>query len=415
MARITLPESGIETLFGSYDENLKHLESQFGVRLRTQGHDVIVDGAPSDVGKVERLFSQLGALFQEGYRVSNGDVKTAAQLIASDPNIDLREYFLKSTQTQSGKRRVVPKTVNQRRYLDAIEQNDIVFGIGPAGTGKTYLAMAQAVSFLLSKRVNRIILARPAVEAGEKLGFLPGDLQEKVNPYLRPLYDALYDMVEVERAERLIERGTIEIAPIAFMRGRTLNDAFVILDEAQNTTSEQMKMFLTRLGFGSKAVVTGRHHADRPADGAHLWTGRSDESRVEHRRDLIHPFRRSRRRTPQTGAADRQGLRGVYRQGRAGLSLQVSVVQGGTTHPSARGLGRWLARIAPRSARGIVTIAILPDRQVKALNRKYRRKNSGTDVLSFPGTGEYLGRYRHFARNCPKTGQNARTFACDRV
>jgi phosphate starvation-inducible PhoH-like protein len=257
VARITLPESGIETLFGSYDENLKHLESQFNVRLRTQGHDVIVDGPPAEVGKVERLFSQLGALFQEGYRVSNGDVKTAAQLIASDPNIDLREYFLKSTQTQSGKKRIVPKTVNQRRYLDAIEQNDIVFGIGPAGTGKTYLAMAQAVSFLLAKRVNRIILARPAVEAGEKLGFLPGDLQEKVNPYLRPLYDALYDMIEVERAERLIERGTIEIAPIAFMRGRTLNDAFVILDEAQNTTSEQMKMFLTRLGFGSKAVVTG--------------------------------------------------------------------------------------------------------------------------------------------------------------
>ncbi len=183
--------------------------------------------------------------------------KTAAQLIADDPDIDLREYFLKSTQTQSGKRRVDPKSINQRRYLDAIEQNDIVFGIGPAGTGKTYLAMAQAVSFLLAKRVNRIILARPAVEAGEKLGFLPGDLQEKVNPYLRPLYDALYDMVDVERAERLIERGTIEIAPIAFMRGRTLNDAFVILDEAQNTTTEQMKMFLTRLGFGSKAVVTG--------------------------------------------------------------------------------------------------------------------------------------------------------------
>ena len=151
----------------------------------------------------------------------------------------------------------MPKSVNQRRYLDAIEQHDIVFGIGPAGTGKTYLAMAQAVAFLLAKRVSRIILARPAVEAGEKLGFLPGDLQEKVNPYLRPLYDALYDMIEIERAERLLERGTIEVAPIAFMRGRTLNDAFVILDEAQNTTSEQMKMFLTRLGFGSKAVITG--------------------------------------------------------------------------------------------------------------------------------------------------------------
>ena len=257
MARITLPEAGLETLFGTFDENLKYVESLLGVRVKTQGHELIVDGAAGDVTKVERLFTQLNALAQEGYRVSNGDVKTAAQLVASDPGVDLRDYFLKSSLTQSGKRRVVPKTVKQRVYLDAIDQHDIVFGIGPAGTGKTYLAMAQAVSFLLSKKVTRIILARPAVEAGEKLGFLPGDLQEKVNPYLRPLYDALYDMVDVERAERLIERGTIEIAPIAFMRGRTLNEAFVILDEAQNTTSEQMKMFLTRLGFGSKAVVTG--------------------------------------------------------------------------------------------------------------------------------------------------------------
>jgi phosphate starvation-inducible PhoH-like protein len=257
MTRITLPETGIETLLGSYDENLKYLESLLNVKLRTQGHDLIVEGVPAGVTKVERLFSQLAVITQEGYRISNGDVKTAAQLLADDPTIDLRDYFLKSTLTQSGRKRIAPKTVNQRRYLEAIDQNDIVFGIGPAGTGKTYLAMAQAVSFLLAKKVNRIILARPAVEAGEKLGFLPGDLAEKVNPYLRPLYDALYDMIEVERAERLIERGTIEIAPIAFMRGRTLNDAFVILDEAQNTTSEQMKMFLTRLGFGSKAVVTG--------------------------------------------------------------------------------------------------------------------------------------------------------------
>jgi len=257
VTRITLPEQGIETFFGSRDENLKYLESLLGVRLRTQGHELLVEGAPAEVSKVERLISQLGSLFQEGYQLGNGDVKTAAQLVARDPTIDLREYFVKGTQAQSGKRRVAPKSINQRKYLDAIEQHDIVFGIGPAGTGKTYLAMAQAVSFLLAKRVTRIILARPAVEAGEKLGFLPGDLQEKVNPYLRPLYDALYDMMDVERVERLIERGTIEIAPIAFMRGRTLNDAFVILDEAQNTTSEQMKMFLTRLGFGSKAVVTG--------------------------------------------------------------------------------------------------------------------------------------------------------------
>ena len=178
--------------------------------------------------------------------------------MATDAAVDLREHFLRGGQLrQAGRRRIMAKSANQRRYLDAIEQHDIVFGIGPAGTGKTYLAMAQAVNYLLAKKVSRIILARPAVEAGEKLGFLPGDLQEKVNPYLRPLYDALYDMLEVEKAERMLERGVIEVAPLAFMRGRTLNDAFVILDEAQNTTSEQMKMFLTRLGFGSKAVVTG--------------------------------------------------------------------------------------------------------------------------------------------------------------
>jgi phosphate starvation-inducible PhoH-like protein len=257
VAKITLPEEGIETLFGSYDENLKYLESLYGVKVRTQGHELIVDGPPAAVAKVERLIGQLGALMADGFKIGNGDVKTAAQLVSADSSVDLRDYFLKSSLTQSGKKRIAPKTVNQRRYLDAIEQHDIVFGIGPAGTGKTYLAMAQAVSFLLAKKVTRIILARPAVEAGEKLGFLPGDLQEKVNPYLRPLYDALYDMLEVEKVERFLERGTIEIAPIAFMRGRTLNDAFVILDEAQNTTSEQMKMFLTRLGFGSKAVVTG--------------------------------------------------------------------------------------------------------------------------------------------------------------
>jgi phosphate starvation-inducible PhoH-like protein len=257
VTKITLPEEGIETLFGSFDENLKYLESLWGVRVRTQGHDLLIEGPPAAVAKIERLIKQLSSLLQEGFKISNGDVRTAAELVESDPSLDLRDYFLKGSLTQSGKKRVAPKSVNQRRYLDAIERHDIVFGIGPAGTGKTYLAMAQAVSFLLAKKVARIILARPAVEAGEKLGFLPGDLQEKVNPYLRPLYDALYDMMEVDRVERFIERGTIEIAPIAFMRGRTLNDAFVILDEAQNTTSEQMKMFLTRLGFGSKAVITG--------------------------------------------------------------------------------------------------------------------------------------------------------------
>src|ERR1700681_1924686 len=257
MKRITVPEEGIETLFGSYDENLKHLESLFNVRIRTQGHELLVDGEPPDLERVDRVVGQLSSLMRDGYKLSNTDVKTASDLVAQNGSVDLRDHFLRGSLTAAGRKRIAPKTVNQRRYLDAIEQHDIVFGIGPAGTGKTYLAMAQAVSFLLAKKVTRIILARPAVEAGEKLGFLPGDLQEKVNPYLRPLYDALYDMLDAERVARYIERGTIEIAPIAFMRGRPLNDSFVILDEAQNTTSEQMKTFLTRLGFGSKAVITG--------------------------------------------------------------------------------------------------------------------------------------------------------------
>ena len=255
--RISVPEEGIETLFGAYDENLKHLQALFSVRISTQGHEMVVDGEPPGVENVERVVGQLSSLMREGYKFGIGDVKTASDLVAQDSAVDLRAHFLKGSLTPGGRKRVSPKTINQRKYLDAIEVSDIVFGIGPAGTGKTYLAMAQAVAFLVAKKVSRIILARPAVEAGEKLGFLPGDLQEKVNPYLRPLYDALYDMLDVDRVARYLERGTIEIAPIAFMRGRTLNDAFVILDEAQNTTTEQMKMFLTRLGFGSKAVITG--------------------------------------------------------------------------------------------------------------------------------------------------------------
>jgi phosphate starvation-inducible PhoH-like protein len=257
MTRIDVPEAAIQTLFGSYDDNLRHLESLLNVRIRTQGHELLVEGQPADEAKVEHIIGQLSSLVREGFTISNRDVKTASQLVAQDASVNLRDYFPKAGQVPAGRRRILPKSLNQRKYLEAIEQYDIVFGIGPAGTGKTYLAMAQAVAALLAKKVTRIVLARPAVEAGEKLGFLPGDLQEKVNPYLRPLYDALYDMMDVERVERLIERGTIEVAPIAFMRGRTLNDAFVVLDEAQNTTSEQMKMFLTRLGFGSKAVVTG--------------------------------------------------------------------------------------------------------------------------------------------------------------
>ena len=257
MKRIAVPESGIETLYGARDANLKYIESLLRVQIRTHGGDITIEGDPRDELRAQTIVKQLSDLVEEGYPLSNGDVKTAAQLLVENADLDLRDYFSRAGAKSVTRRRVMPKTVNQRRYLDAIEQCDVVFGVGPAGTGKTYLAMAQAVTYLLEKKVSRIILARPAVEAGEKLGFLPGDIAEKVNPYLRPLYDALYDMMDTEKASRLIERGTIEVAPIAFMRGRTLNDAFVILDEAQNTTSEQMKMFLTRLGFGSKAVITG--------------------------------------------------------------------------------------------------------------------------------------------------------------
>jgi phosphate starvation-inducible PhoH-like protein len=252
-----IPDESVEAFFGAFDENLRYLEGQTGTRLATQGHELLVTGEAAGVSRVHRVVEQLLALQREGYRLANGDVRTATDLLAQDPAADLRDYLLRPAVRPAGRRQVSAKSVNQRKYLEAIDRYDVVFGIGPAGTGKTYLAMAQAVAYLLAKKVTRIILARPAVEAGERLGFLPGDLQEKVNPYLRPLYDALYDMLDGERADRLLERGTIEIAPLAFMRGRTLNDAFVILDEAQNTTSEQMKMFLTRLGFGSKAVVTG--------------------------------------------------------------------------------------------------------------------------------------------------------------
>jgi phosphate starvation-inducible PhoH-like protein len=254
---IALPDHGLDAIFGRCDDNLRLIEASARVRLSTQGSQLLAEGDAAGVERVERLIGQLVALQQEGYRIGNGDVKTAWDVLTQDPDVDLRDYFLKTATRTTGRRQIAAKTVNQRKYLEAIDRYDIVFGVGPAGTGKTYLAMAQAVACLLAKKVTRIVLARPAVEAGERLGFLPGDMQEKINPYLRPLYDALYDMLDAERVERLLDRGTIEIAPLAFMRGRTLNDAFVILDEAQNTTTEQMKMFLTRLGFGSKAVITG--------------------------------------------------------------------------------------------------------------------------------------------------------------
>ena len=256
MKRINVPERGVEALFGNHDENLRFLEETQRVRIRNEGQALVVEGDPRGEEVTAQVFEQLGSLMKDGYTVSAGDVRLAGELLTQDGGTHLRDYLLKSA-VRGGKKVVVPRSLNQRVYLEQIETHDMVFGIGPAGTGKTYLAVAQAVSSLLSKSVARIVLARPAVEAGEKLGFLPGDLQEKVDPYLRPLYDALYDLLDYEKVSRLLERNAIEVAPIAFMRGRTLNDAFVIIDEAQNTTTEQMKMVLTRIGFGSKVVVTG--------------------------------------------------------------------------------------------------------------------------------------------------------------
>ncbi len=247
----------IETLFGTRDENLHLMEDGFSVAINLRADSVEIEGAPSDVARAEQVFVDFDHLQRAGHQFNNGDLGSLLRVVTTDPSASLRGLAEAGRQRSFGKRQVQPKSVNQRRYLDAIENNDMVFGIGPAGTGKTYLAVAMAISALISKRVNRIILARPAVEAGERLGFLPGTLQEKVDPYLRPLYDALYEMLDPERVDRFLEKNVIEIAPIAFMRGRTLNDSFVILDEAQNTTSEQMKMFVTRLGFNSKAVITG--------------------------------------------------------------------------------------------------------------------------------------------------------------
>jgi phosphate starvation-inducible PhoH-like protein len=257
LKKIELPPRGIETLFGVHDQNIKYLESLLDVRVNARGQDLTVDGDPRDVETVERVLEDFSALFAEGKTFTDKELREAFAQIAEDRAYSLRDYFTKARFNPSGKKQVAPKSATQRRYIEAIQERDCVFGIGPAGTGKTYLAVAMAVQALVQKQVTRIVLARPAVEAGERLGFLPGDLQEKVDPYLRPLYDALFDLMDTERVTKLLEKRVIEVAPLAFMRGRTLADAFIILDEAQNTTGEQMKMFLTRIGFGSKAVITG--------------------------------------------------------------------------------------------------------------------------------------------------------------
>jgi len=246
-----------QDLLGHHDEHVKAIEAALGVRIGANGTTLLINGDSVERELAGRVLAQLYAVIEKGYPVYPSDVDYAVRILSRDRGANLREIFLDTIYISAHKRTITPKSVAQKQYIDAIRTFDIVFGIGPAGTGKTYLAMAMAVAELMRNNVARVILARPAVEAGEKLGFLPGDLAEKVNPYLRPLYDALHDMVDFDRAQKMLERGVIEVAPLAFMRGRTLNDSFVILDEAQNTTPEQMKMFLTRLGYGSKAVITG--------------------------------------------------------------------------------------------------------------------------------------------------------------
>ena len=248
----------LEPLFGTRDENLRLMEDSLHVRIDLKSDALHVEGAQESLARVERIFSDYEQLRRNGVNLQNGELHGMLKLVVADPAVTLRHLVESGKQRSAGiKRMVQPRSLNQRHYVEAIEQADMVFGIGPAGTGKTYLAVAMAASALLAKKVSRIVLVRPAVEAGERLGFLPGSLQEKVDPYLRPLYDALYDLLEPERVDKMLERNVIEVAPLAFMRGRTLNDAFIIMDEAQNTTSEQMKMFLTRLGNNAKAVITG--------------------------------------------------------------------------------------------------------------------------------------------------------------
>jgi len=257
MRKIFLSDRSIQLLFGPLDENIRFLEKLFGVTIQARDSALSVDGEENSVAALEKILTDFSELTDKGHTMTNGDLKAAFRQIAENEALSLHDFFPKMQLLTAGKRQVAPKSLNQRRYIEAIRGSDIVFGIGPGGTGKTFLAVAMALTCLIEKSVSRIILTRPAVEAGERLGFLPGDIEEKINPYLRPLYDALHALVEGERLNRYLEDRTIEIAPLAFMRGRTLGDAFIILDEAQNTTSEQMKMFLTRIGMRSKAVITG--------------------------------------------------------------------------------------------------------------------------------------------------------------
>ena len=418
---------GIESLFGTRDENIRLIEAGLGVQTHLLDNNLEIEGEPENVVRATSILEDYNTLLREGHVFNNGDLNSYLRVVTNDREVSLRALVNSGKQRNFGKKVLAPKTVNQRRYLEAIERNDLVIGIGPAGTGKTYLAVAMAISALMNKQVARIVLTRPAVEAGERLGFLPGTLQEKVDPYLRPLYDALYDMLDSERVEKLLERNVIEVAPIAFMRGRTLNDSFIILDEAQNCTPEQMKMVLTRQGFNSKMVVNGDvTQIDLPSgrrsgliDATEVLRGVEGISFVQfddkdvvrhtpgaaHRQGLRALQRSDRRRAPAYAAAERAGggrereQRGQGRdsgfvcRGRcAGLRRAMPSPEGSSVAfrrvPASlrrAPIERFARTLQKEVAKGRPFDALITgDTELRRLNRDFRGKDYATDVLSFP-------------------------------
>ncbi len=376
-------------LAGMGDGVLDTLRERLACTIRLRGNQLTLEGDDQQVHEAREVIDELVELVEGGHQIGSHTVD--AVLGALDADQDVRAVFDDVVWRHRGKQ-IAPKTVTQKAYVDAIRKGTITFGIGPAGTGKTYLAMALAVAALHERQVSRIILTRPAVEAGERLGFLPGDMLAKVDPYLRPLFDALYDMMDLERANTYMERGTIEVAPLAFMRGRTLNDSFIILDEAQNTSPEQMQMFLTRLGFGSKVVVTGDiTQVDLPRDQASGLIQVQDIL-SGHRFDCLHPLRTPGRRPPQTRATDRRGLPGArrgdrYRAEKVVLAVEVDNRSGMEVDEAAAvELARAVLR-AEGIADGELGLAFVGPEEMRALKRDHLGIDEATDVLSFPIDG----------------------------
>ena len=413
---------GISELFGTLDENLKLFEANLHVTTHLTDHDLEIEGEPAQVERAALILDEYNQRVRDGRIPDSQEVKSLLRIATQAPAKELRGAFSPTRTRTFGKKSLAPKSTNQRRYIEALETYDMVFAIGPGGTGKTYLAVAMAVSALLSKQVNRIILARPAVEAGERLGFLPGTLQEKVDPYMRPLYDALHDLLDAEKLESFLEKDIIEVAPLAFMRGRTLNDSFVILDEAQNTTSEQMKMFLTRLGFNSKAVITGDiTQIDLPNERRSGLVEAIDvvgniegisfiyfDERDVVRHNLVQQIIKAYdERKPATQGASAKGGQNVaawadakcgrqfawhcrrhrarYRAARLIVFPSMIVNRQSRVSVPLRDLDKFLARARRRLRlrKDSLTVCLVTDAEIARWNRAYRGKSGPTDVLSF--------------------------------